>query len=46
MTSYNAHTGDAQGTFQFRTEPSGTLGPDVPDTVGVTQGHFTGRITP
>lgn len=44
VTVYNAHTGDAQGTFQFRTIPSGTTGPDVPDTVAITQGHFTGRI--
>jgi hypothetical protein len=45
VTSYNAHTGYVVGTFHFSTTPSGTPGPDVPDTVGVTQGQFTGAIT-
>jgi hypothetical protein len=45
VTSYNAHTGYVAGTFHFRTTPSGTPGPNVPDTVDVTQGQFTGAIT-
>jgi hypothetical protein len=44
LSSFNVHSGDAEGTFTFHTSPASTVPSGQPDSVIVTAGHFLGAI--